>query len=359
MKYAFILTQLELGGAQVRVFQTAAELRSRGHEVDVFFLYRKRSAFDDEPKIILSSRSGIFAIIQASVVLLSKLKAGKYDGVFTNTAPANIVGNFCAMLLGMKNRVAVQTQPPQRLNKIYRLIDKVWGTAGIYRTNVANSRWTFSCFSRYPENYKRRIKIVMDGITPRVSQETKHDARVRLGMDPAAKIIVNVGRLSTQKGQSELIASLPNIPAAQLYIAGDGELKQALSSLAADLDISNRVHFLGEIPGDKLALLLRASDVFVFTSRWETFGLAAVEAAASELPIVANDLDVLREVLSTDDGEPAAIFVRTEDIQSLSQEISRLISDPDLCARYSVLSSKVAHRHSMKRHADSLLALIH
>lgn len=356
MKLAFLLTQLEVGGAQVRVLQTADELRARGHQVDVFFLYRRRDVFKDEEKIILSPRGGVLGIVRAAAALRMHLRRGRYDALITNTAPANIIGQTVALMSGLKQRISCQTQPPSRLNAVYRALDLVCGVFGIYRFNIANSEWTHSCFDRYPQTYRKRLHIIPDGIEPRVSDKSRQHARHALGFDADAKIILNIGRLSQQKGQETLLKALPNVPGAVLAIAGDGELREQLQAMARNLGVADRVRFFGEIPGDQIALLMRASDVFAFTSRWETFGLAVVEAAASGLPIIASDLDVLHEVLETEDRKSAAIFVPADDAEALANEIARVLSDAELNAALRNESLRVAKRHSIARHVDNLLA---
>ena len=356
MKFAFLLTQLEVGGAQVRVLQTADELRRRQHEADVFFLYQKRDVLRDEPKTILSEKGGILGVLGGGARFRRILLEGRYDALVTNTAPANILGNSIAASCGMNRRSAYQTQPPSRLNPIYRLLDLFCGSVGIYRMNIANSNWTRSCFDTYPAAYRSRIQIVADGISPRSAPYSRDEARQHLGLEPTEKIILNIGRLSKQKGQDTLLRALSEVPDATLLIAGDGELRADLANLAGELGVATRVQFLGELPGEQIARLLRAADVFAFPSRWETFGLAVVEAAASGLPLVASDLEVLREVLETEDGEQGASFVPVDDPSSLAASLNRVFEDRALRATLEQKSLKVAHRHSMPRHVDNLLA---
>src|SRR6185295_20147568 len=89
---------------------------------------------------------------------------------------------------------------------------------------------------------------------------------------------------------------------------GDGPERPDYTALAAELGVSDRLHLLGDVTRADIADLLAAADLFVFPSAWETFGLAAVEAAFAGVPIVAADLPVLREVLSAEGGT-AATFV--------------------------------------------------
>ena len=70
-----------------------------------------------------------------------------------------------------------------------------------------------------------------------------------------------------------------------------------IHALAVTLGVDDRLHMLGALPADDIADLYAAADLFVFPSIWETFGLAAVEAAMVGMPMVVADLPALREVL--------------------------------------------------------------
>lgn len=354
MKIAFLLTQLEIGGAQVRVFQTAEELRKRGHLVDVLFLYQKREAFADQPKIILSNRTGAKSLLGAAIALYRKLNKENYQLIITNTAPANIIGNGVAALAGLKSRMSVQTQPPQRLNSVYRLIDKIWGSLGIYRYNVANSEWTATCFESYPASYKRRLHVLVNGIKANVSPLSRLEARKVLGLPLEPQIILNVGRLSVQKDQRTVISAIKSIPNVLLVIVGAGELQEDLSSHARSEGVLDRVILLGEISRSEVGHAFRAADVFAFPSRWETFGLAVVEAAASGLPIVATNLAVLEEVLRTENGQPAALFAAPGDVASFASAIERILQQKSLADELSELSLAAARHHSIEAHVDRI-----
>lgn len=358
MKIAFLLTQLEIGGAQVRVFQTAAAMRAMGHHVDVYFLYQKRPCFDNEPRILLagSKRPSVLEAFQAIVKFYKILRRERYDGLFTNTSPANVIGNSVGALAGIKRRIAYQTQPPQRLSTLMRLLDLMVGSSGVYSINVVNSNWTSSCFNEYNSFYRRRLKLVYDGITPRISNATRDAAKGHFGLEANTFLVVNIGRLSKQKGQATLISAMKHVDGL-LLIAGDGELRFTLQQQVADLGLSDRVRFLGEISGDEIALLLRAADVFAFSSHWETFGLALVEAAASGLPLVATNLPVSREVLGLEDEDDLS-FVEPGDVKGFVDALCSLQSSPNLRHSLGERSRVRAQDFSIYNHAEILLSLL-
>ncbi len=87
---------------------------------------------------------------------------------------------------------------------------------------------------------------------------------------------------------------------------------------------------LGALEPDEIERLFRAADVFAFPSVKEGFGLAALEALAAELPLVASDLDVFRGFLT--DGE-SALLHPVGDAAALAHGLERVARDATSCAR--------------------------
>lgn len=120
----------------------------------------------------------------------------------------------------------------------------------------------------------------------------KSEARARLQLPKEAWIVGNVGRLHHDKDQATLLRgfalALPTLPSASLLvIMGDGPLAAKLKQLATDLQIQDRVLFMGKVANAKQ--YFKAFDVFALTSDHEPFGMVLLEAIAAELPIICSD----------------------------------------------------------------------
>jgi len=89
------------------------------------------------------------------------------------------------------------------------------------------------------------------------------------------------------------------MPKIHLLLVGDGVLRAEMEAKAKTLDIAGNVHFLG-VRGD-VPRLLKASDCFVLSSRWEGLPGAVLEALAANLPVVATDLPGVREIAARTD----------------------------------------------------------
>jgi glycosyltransferase involved in cell wall biosynthesis len=130
-----------------------------------------------------------------------------------------------------------------------------------------------------------------------------------------------------------------------------------LETLARELGVAERVHFLGELESKKIGVLHAALDCFVFPSAAETFGLAAVEAAQSGAPVVANDIEVLREVLVVD-GEPCALFVDARDAAALAAAIKAVLFDKTVAARLTAAGRRLKQRYPLSAMMDAYSDLV-
>lgn len=178
---------------------------------------------------------------------------------------------------------------------------------------------------RIPED---KFTVIYNAIDPRKFEpkRSREEALEDLGINPDATVLITVGSLSEQKGHEFLVQSMAEFDDSRdlhLLIAGDGGVEANLRKLADDLGVDNRVHLLGnrrDVPD-----LLGASDVFVFPSLWEGLPIALVEAMEMGLPVVASDIEPIREVVQDDAG----ILVPPCDPEALANGIERLLDDPE------------------------------
>lgn len=141
-----------------------------------------------------------------------------------------------------------------------------------------------------------KITVIPLGVDmDRFRPAAKADARRRLGLAADERIVLFVGRLEPLKGVDILIgaASLldSDVNCSVLIVGGDEtshEQVAELQSLASNLGVSDRVAFAGAVDHDLLPLYYNAADVCVVPSHYESFGLVAIEAMASGLPVVAS-----------------------------------------------------------------------
>lgn len=142
----------------------------------------------------------------------------------------------------------------------------------------------------------------------------------------------------------------------RLVIAGGGEDREKLMALVKELRIDDRVEFRGAIPHSKVPKALGELDIFVALSRMESFGVAALEAAACGLPVVVSDAEGLAEV--TNDCETGFVVERGNYIQAATC-ITRLVLDRKLRLEMGAEGRRHVEKHySWSRCVDEMLSAL-
>ena len=117
------------------------------------------------------------------------------------------------------------------------------------------------------------------------------------------------------------------VPSARLLVVGDGEDGPALMAYAESNGLKDRVLWTGRVPRREAIACFGAADVVVVPSLWEGFGLSAVEAMAFAKPVVASDVDGLREVI--EDGVTGRL-VPCGEVAMMTEALVAFLEDPGL-----------------------------
>ncbi len=162
--------------------------------------------------------------------------------------------------------------------------------------------------------------------------ETKVEARAALGLDPSRRYVLTICRLMGWKRVDGIIRALAGLPGeVHLLVAGDGDMLEPWRELADELGVGPRVHFLGNVPHDRIPLHVRAADVFVLNSEYEGLSHTLLEVQALGTPIVASGVCGNPEVV--EDGVNG-LLVDPRDPGTLTAALERVLGEPDLAARF-------------------------
>ncbi len=171
---------------------------------------------------------------------------------------------------------------------------------------------------------------------------------------PIFKYILGIGRLTQQKNFSLLLNSfniLDEFSGLNLIIIGDGEQRKFLERMSKKLNISERVHFLGNIQ-NPLGYINEA-EMLVITSLWEGLPRVAIEAQALKTPIISACSDGgLSEILM--DGS-AGILSKENDIYELKKSIEKYLIDKKLSEFHAEHGFNNIDRFSLKNSAKEYL----
>jgi len=188
--------------------------------------------------------------------------------------------------------------------------------------------------------------------------------RVALGLEPDRPLVVIAGRVQPLKGHELAVRALAELHAlrgwAPLLVVvgevtpGDEGFAASLRALAAELGVAADVRFVGALHRDALAELFAAADLTVVPSYSETFGLVALESAASGTPVLAYRSGGLSE--SVAEGA-SGLLLGTREPRYWATEMALLIEDDDRRAALGITARAHAERFTWGAAAASLLGV--
>ncbi|MBU6399887.1 MAG: glycosyltransferase [Verrucomicrobia bacterium] len=199
-----------------------------------------------------------------------------------------------------------------------------------------------------------------------MSDSSRQAIRQRLGF--TGPVVMSIGRLARNKGYDLLIRAFQIVaeraPDADLHLAvggaeltpGEQKIQEELRKLVLQLGLSERVHFGGFIPDADLADYYRAADVFVLSSRYEPFGMTAIEAMACGTPTVVTVHGGLYRALTF--GRHA-LYADPFDREDLGIMILKVLKHPRLRARLARMGAhKARSLFTWTGVAQQLIALV-
>ncbi len=187
----------------------------------------------------------------------------------------------------------------------------------------------------------RDIRVIPNFLDCSVHHRLNVPALRRRFASDDEKIVIHVSNFRPVKRVSaavEIFAALARDVPSRLLMVGDGpDLGEAVQRARA-LGVADHVHFLGE--QDQVTSLLSISDVFLLPSAQESFGLAALEAMACEVPVVASRVGGLPEVI---EHEVTGFLHAPEDLAAMVRSAMAVLTDCPLHDRVAAAARVVVH----------------
>lgn len=193
---------------------------------------------------------------------------------------------------------------------------------------------------------KNRIEVIPSGICLDkhkidFSDADRREGRAKYGFNDSHFVLVNLGRLGTEKNLQEVITYFSGVSEkhenARLLIVGGGPAREELEALAAKLNVSDRVVFAGMVEPNDVARYYRLGDLFVCASTSETQGLTYIEAAANGLPLLCRHDTCYDGVMI--DGENGFRYTTFEEYD---EHLDYIMANPEWCKSAGVRSLEVA-----------------
>jgi D-inositol-3-phosphate glycosyltransferase len=189
------------------------------------------------------------------------------------------------------------------------------------------------------------------------------EARAALGLD--GEVLLFVGRIDPVKGLDtllEAVRQLEHRPELRLLVIGGSRPgarhidadEWDLRELASELGIADRISWLGPVEQERLALYYSAADVCVVPSRYESFGLVALEALACGACVVASRVGGLPTIVR--DGENG-LLVSWRSGEAFAEAIERVLDEPGVAERLRAGALASRERFSWSATASEMLSL--
>lgn len=191
----------------------------------------------------------------------------------------------------------------------------------------------------WPES---RISVVWNGVDPdrydpaKVTSKDVQAIRQRHNIPEDGRMLLFLGRLTWVKGVRNLVQAMPSIaaeyPKVKLVILGKGEEQRDISEMASRLKIEDKVECLFQfVPEEERIAYYAASDVCVFPSTYEPFGIVSLEAMSMEKPVVVGAQGVVgfREQVVSSGPDQSGIHVNGNDPADIAWGVKEALRDPE------------------------------
>ncbi|MCQ4104659.1 glycosyltransferase [Erwinia persicina] len=335
MKILFVISGLQMGGAEAQVCELADNLTYLGEEVSIVCLSGEviRKPENADIKIYnLNIEKKPASVLLGMMKLRKIIKNFNPDVIHSHMFHANILMRLLRFLISFPALICTvhNSYEGGRVRTfLYRYTDSFADVT----TNVSDEA-TKAYIDKGAVKSDKIITIKNAISTDKFifSNEARVRIRNELKVGDDKSILLAVGRLTKQKDYPNLINAFSKIEDKNtvLLIIGDGELKAELVSLAESLDLNNRVFWLGL--KNNIHEFMSTADVFVLASRWEGFGLVVAEAMSCKRVVVATDCGGVAEVIgdcgylvTPNDSEKLATAI--DDALKLSQTQSSQVGE--------------------------------
>lgn len=350
MKLLLVNNSRGWGGAEVMLYALCQGLRERGHHPVV--VLRKggvparrfaEGGFDTRP-VARGGLDTVLGLLKAA----GEFRRERFDLVHVHRNHDLLTGKFLALCAGKLPMILTQhCQLGKSSALAVGLPDRIVTVSSFIGSGIKD---------RFPAS-ARKLLVIPNGVDPAQFTESRRDfwsGKPELAGKGPFLGVVGI----FYKNQEELIELLPHIrgefPGVVLVIIGrDDERKPGLEALAANLGVSDAVHFAGEIPYGEMKTALAGLDLNVSAYRFEGFGLSVIEGMAVGTPFVGYRCGGYTDIV--EDGVNGFL---AGDRAGITARIGELLADREKSSQFGENARALAReRFSQERMLNSYLSL--
>jgi glycosyltransferase involved in cell wall biosynthesis len=342
-----------LGGVESLLVRSAGELDPRAFDVsycNLFFAHSTLVAALEERGVAVLAIGGRGVLGLPAVIgtLRRVIQHGAYDIVHTHMLHATIAGQAAASTTRAPVRIVTRHYTDHHIAAPLRYAERFLTRRATRVIAVSEAVRRHLVAIGVPDS---RIRVVYNGIDVAGGDACRLEGALPWPADWSGRLLIaSVGNLIDYKGQRTLIQAFARIRAenrdARLVLIGEGPERGALEGLARRLGVAADV----AMPGHRtdVPALLRHCRIYVQPSRIEAFGIAAAEAMAASVPVVASNVEGLPELVRQ--GE-TGLLVPSQDADSMAEAVLALAGDTGRAAAMGAAGRKRIEREfTIQRH---------
>lgn len=372
MRCCLLNVNLQSGGAERQLIHLVNYLQQKDFHIEVVLLERQGAWLDELPsgipihnvmeRLPLSSPAKVLKALQSILRLRHFFRQQPCDIVLTFLWLPTVITALA--FYGLNNHPLLVWSLQSDLVQDFRLHWDGWIRRWIVRTFLPKRVDHFIAISqgiksrmqellRLPDE---RFTFIPNSIDlGRITKMAERQDRV-LPKCSAIRL-VSVGRLHRSKDIDVLLRALSLLKKRgvnlEAYVIGDGPERERLMRLAVRLGLNGYVNFLGYARNPYA--WLQTADIFISSSRWETFGISIIEAMALGIPVIATETDGACDIIRNSvDG----LLVPIGDSQALANTVMELVQKPMLRGEISRQGRLRAEQFNARSVAECYMAIL-
>jgi len=336
-KIFFIIPNMESGGTERKVTFLLRYFQKKKYDLTLILIEKSGVQLNDVPKdirILDLKKKNRFDFFKVIIRLGKILKREKPDAVISFAFYANVITLLAKHIFGLKSKIVINEESFPKAYLLHGrwgfLKKKIMGYAykkadKIICISKGLSQYISSEFKIPPDKIRTIYNpIELERIQDLALEEIRHpylDKRKQ-----GYKLIISVGRLTFAKRIDILLKAFAKVrkkTKVLLLILGDGPLDKKLKKLRKELNLEDRVDFLGYV-NNPYSWMAQA-DLFVLTSQWEGFGMVIPEAMTCGIPIIFTDCFFGPNEIIT--HEVNGMLIPPGDVKAASEAIESLLDN--------------------------------
>ena len=299
MRILYVINSLNIGGAEKLCYDLVKLAQKKKIYIDIYVLEDVKSDFANELKKLKINifNCGINKNASIRHAIWLRKNWNKYDVVHSHLSYAQYYVWLASIFKSQKCLVTTEhsTFNERRNYRIFKFFEKYIYSK--YRYICVINEENKNSIIKWQPTISEKIRVVENGIyLDSYSHAKNEDVGEIIFKDKKIIRLLMVAAFRKEKNHQLIVNAMKDLPQnTHLILVGDGdeEIKKNIKGIIEINGIRERVHFLGN--RQDVNNIMKYCDVLILPSLWEGFGLVSIEAMAAGLPVIASNVEGLRE----------------------------------------------------------------